>query len=163
MKTLIAYASRRGCARKAALALRDLLGDDVRLVDLKAEGDPDPAPFDAVIVGGSIQAGRVQKRVRAYCEAHAGQLLEKRTGLYLCCMYEGETAKKQFDDAFPEAVRGRAVASGLFGGELDFETLGFVAKLVVQKVAGVTESVVTFDPEAVAAFAERMRGSTTTG
>ena len=158
MKTLIAYATRYGCARKAAEALRDHLGGEVSLVDLKEDGDPDPGPFDTVIVGGSIQAGRVQRRVRAYCEARSSALLEKRLGLYLCCMYEGEVAVKQLADAFPAALRDRATATGLFGGDLDFEKVGFVARLVVKKVAGVTESVFKFDEGAVVAFAERMRG-----
>jgi menaquinone-dependent protoporphyrinogen oxidase len=158
VKTLIAYATRYGCTRKAAEALRERLGGEVALVDLKDDGDPDPGPFDAVIVGGSIQAGSVQKRVRAYCETRSGLLLGKRLGLYLCCMYEGDVAAKQLADAFPETLRNHATASGLFGGELDFEKVGFVARLVVKKVAGVAESVFKFDDQAVAAFAEKMRG-----
>ena len=158
MKTLIAYATRYGCAKKAAEALRERLGGEVTLVDLRDDGDPDPGPFDAVIVGGSIQAGRVQRKVRAYCDARSAQLLGKRLGLYLCCMYEGDVAAKQLAGAFPEALRGRAAATGLFGGELDIEKIGFVARLVVKKVAGVTESVFKFDEKAVAAFAEKMRG-----
>jgi len=158
MKTLIAYATRYGCAKKAAEALRERLGGEVALVDLKTDGDPDPGPFDAVIVGGSIQAGSVQKRVRAYCAARSSVLLEKRLGLYLCCMYEGDVAAKQLADAFPETLRNHATASGLFGGELDFEKVGFVARLVVKKVVGVTESVFKFDEKAVAAFAEKLRG-----
>jgi len=158
MKTLIAYSTRYGCSQKAAEMLRGLLGGEVSLVDLKQHGDPDPGPFDTVIVGGSIQAGNVQKRVREYCAKRSGQLLEKRLGLYLCCMYEGDAAAKQLADAFPETLRSHATTSGLFGGELDFEKVGFVARLVVKKVAGVTESVFKFDEKAVSAFAEKMRG-----
>ena len=158
MKTLIAYATRYGCARRAAEALGSLLGGEVSLVDLKADGDPDPGPFDAVIVGGSIQAGSVQKRVRAYCARRSAELLGKRLGLYLCCMYEGDVAAKQLADAFPEALRSHATASGLFGGEIDLEKIGFIAKVVVKKVAGVTENVSKFDEKAVAAFAAKLRG-----
>jgi menaquinone-dependent protoporphyrinogen oxidase len=158
MKTLVAYATRYGCARRAAETLRDRLGEDVDLVDLKSDADPDPAPYDAVIVGGSIQAGRVQQRVRGYCERRARELLGKRLGLYLCCMYEGEIASKQLADAFPQALREHATATGLFGGEIDLEKIGFVARVVVKKVAGVTESVSKLDGAAIAAFAERMRG-----
>ena len=158
MKTLIAYATRYGCTKNAAELLRDRLGGEVSLVDLREDGDPDPGPFDVVIIGGSIQAGGVQKRVRTYCEKRSGELLGKRLGLYLCCMYEGDVAAKQLADAFPEELRSHATASGLFGGVLDFEKIGFVARLVVKKVAGVTESVFKFDEGAVAAFAEKMRG-----
>jgi menaquinone-dependent protoporphyrinogen oxidase len=158
MKTLIAYATRHGCAKRSAELLRERLGGEVSLVDLRDDGDPDPGPFDAVIVGGSIQAGSVQRRVRAYCEKRSAELLGKRLGLYLCCMYEGEVAAKQLADAFPEALRNHATASGLFGGVLDFEKIGLVARLVVKKVAGVTESVFRFDEPAVAAFAGKMRG-----
>jgi len=133
------------------------MGGEVTLVDLKEDGDPDPGPFDAVIVGGSIQAGSVQRRVRAYCEKRSAELLGKRLGLYLCCMYEGEVAAKQLADAFPERLRNHATASGLFGGELDFERIGFVARLVVKKVAGVTESVFRFDDRAVQEFVRKMR------
>jgi len=158
VRTLIVYATRYGCARKAAEKLCELFGADAALVDLARDRDPDPGPFDAVIVGGSIQAGRVQRTVRAYCGKRAAELGGKRLGLYLCCMYEGDVAHKQLADAFPEALRDRATACGLFGGELDFEKVGFAARLVVRKVAGVTESVFKFDAGAVEAFAEKMKG-----
>jgi menaquinone-dependent protoporphyrinogen oxidase len=157
VKTLIIYATRYGCARKAAERLRDLLGEGAAVVDLKTGEVPDLAPFDAVIVGGSIQAGAVQRKLRAFCDERSAELLGKRLGLYLCCMYEGDVARKQLADAFPEALRAHATATGLFGGELDFEKLSFVARLVVKKVAGVTESVYRYDPAAVERFAEELR------
>jgi menaquinone-dependent protoporphyrinogen oxidase len=68
-------------------------------------------------------------------------------------MYEGETAQKQFDEAYPAELRTHASASGLFRGAFDFDKMGFMEKAIVKKVAGVTESVDKLDIDTIEAFA----------
>jgi menaquinone-dependent protoporphyrinogen oxidase len=153
MSALIAYITRHGCAGKAAGMLKEHLTGEITIVDLKKEKKPDLSPYDTVIVGGSIHAGRLQKGVMKFLERNREALLEKRLGLYLCCMEEGETAVKQFENVYPEDLRRHAVASGLFGGEFDFEKMNFIERKIVRKAAGIEESVSRIDAAAIREFA----------
>ncbi len=157
MKTVILYATRHGAAEEAALLIQKKLGE-ADVFNIKKDPIGDLGGYDTVIVGGSIHAGRIQPAVRKLLGKHAELLLEKRLGLYLCCMYEGETAQEQFDDAFPQHLRDHAVVCGLFGGKFDLEKMSFFERAIVKQVAGVTQSVSKIDKEAIAAFAEQMGG-----
>jgi menaquinone-dependent protoporphyrinogen oxidase len=154
MNTLIVYMTSHGCAEKSAMILKDLLGGEVSICNLKNDKVPLLGPFDNVIVGGSIHASRVQKKVKEFCNVNEGILLEKKLGLYLCHMEEGEKALKQFEDAYPENLRKKAVAHGLFGGAFDFDKMNFFEKVIVKKVAKVTESISRLDESKIQDFAK---------
>lgn len=158
MSTLIVYASQHGCTESAARKLESQLKDDVTVVNLKKDAKPDVTAFDTVIVGGSIHAGRIQKAVRKFYEKHLDTLTGKRLGLFLCCMEDGETAQKQFDTSYPEVLRSRAHVTGLFGGEFNFDKMNFLEKKIVQKVAGVSESVCKIRDDQIDQFAQAMNG-----
>ena len=153
MGTMIAYMTKHGCTEKAAEMLNEHLGGAAELVDLKRQKSPDLSRYDTVIVGGSIHAGKMQKDVRKYLERNTEALLTKRLGLYLCCMEEGDTARKQFDEAFPVELRRHAAATGLFGGEFDFERMNFIERKLIKKVAGIEKSVSRIDEDAIREFA----------
>ena len=61
-------------------------------------------------------------------------LKQKRLGLYLCCMEEGETAQKQFNEAYPVELRDHATALGLFGGAFNFEKMNAFERMIIKKV-----------------------------
>jgi len=152
-KTLVIYATRNGTTARAAGLLAEKLAGEVVLAEIGKGDAPDLGSFDTVLVGGSIRAGKVHKDVSKLCEQHRPTLLTKRLGLFLCHMYEGETARKQFDDAYPAELREHATAAGLFRGAFDFDKMGFFEKVIVRKVAGVTESMDELDLEAIETFA----------
>ena len=83
MKTLIVYDTKHGCTLSAAATLKSLLRDDVTVVHVKERSGIDLNTFDVVIVGGSIHAGRVQGRIKKFCEENLAVLEKKRLGLYL--------------------------------------------------------------------------------
>jgi menaquinone-dependent protoporphyrinogen oxidase len=128
MRTLIVYATKHGCAEKCALKLKEKLAGEVTLVNLNKTNYNHLDDFTAIVVGGSIYAGQIQKRVRQFCETHSAKLREKPLGLFLCCM-EAEKAPEQFETAFAPELRNHAVAKGLFGGEFNLETMNFLEKL----------------------------------
>jgi len=148
--------SKHGCAEKTAGMLKEHLGGEVALVNLKKEKNLDLSRYDTIIVGGSIHAGRIQRGVRKYLERHRETLLGKQLGLYLCCMEEGETAEKQFEEADPEELRRHAAATGLFGGEFDLEKMNFFERKIVKKAAKVEESISRIDTEAIREFVEKI-------
>uniref|UniRef100_UPI003216C1F1 flavodoxin domain-containing protein n=1 Tax=uncultured Draconibacterium sp. TaxID=1573823 RepID=UPI003216C1F1 len=156
MKTLIAYSTTHGCTEKTANELKDSLGGEVHLVNLKHNPNLDLAEFHKVIIGGSIHAGQVQKKVKEFCNKNLTALQEKELGLFICCMKEGEEAQNQLLDAFPQALIQKAKATAYFGGEFTFEKMNFLQKMIVKKVARVEHSTSKVDHEAILSFSKRM-------
>ncbi len=155
MKTMIAYTTNHGCTRKYAETLASLLPGAV-LSDLKKDPSPGLDDCDVVIVGGSIHAGMIQKSVRAFCEKNRDVLRQKKLGLFISCMEEGEKARQQLEKAFPPDLTAVAVAVAFFGGAFDFDKMNFLERTIVKKVAKVSASVSKFDEAAVREFAKRL-------
>ena len=156
MKTLIAYATTHGCAEKASNELKMYLDGKVTLINLKREPQPDLKSFDRIIIGGSIHAGQIQKKVKDFCSQNLEELQNKELGLFICCMEEGDSARKQLMTAYPEELKQKAKSMAVFGGEFDFEKMSFVQKLIVKKVANVNSSTSKVDHEAIRKFSKRM-------
>lgn len=156
MKTLIAYATTHGCTEKAAIELKNHLGENTTLVNLKQNPDPDLASYQRVIIGGSIHAGQIQKRIKTFSNKYLDILKKKELGLFICCMEQGETAQKQLLDAFPEELHLNAKVSSIFGGEFDFERMNYFQKLIVKKVAHVENSTSKLDHEKIKHFSKKM-------
>ncbi len=152
MQALIVYMSLHGCAEKAAKMLRDISWKKVGLVNLRLQDPPDLNAFETVIIGGSVHMGMIQGKIRKFCNESENELLTKRLGLYLCHMYEGETAIRQFTDAYSETLRNHAVAKGLFGGEFNIDKMNQYERSLVNKAAGINKSVVQINTKAIEGF-----------
>lgn len=158
MATLIVYMTTHGCTEKATRMLMECLSDDLHIVNLEGMADPDLTPYDRVIIGGSIHMGEIQKDLKKYCERNTAILLQKKLGLFLCCMFEGERAQRQFEDAYPEALRTHASAIGLFGGEIHLSRMNELEKMIVNKVAKIERDVSKLNHLAIKEFAAAMAG-----
>ncbi len=157
MKSLIVYCSSHGTTEKAVGILKERLEGYVLSVDLRKEKVPaDIKNFDTIIIGGSIHAGNIQKRVKQFIKDHHDDLMQKELGLFLCCMQEGDAAIEQFNHAFPQDLRKNSSAMGLFGGEFLLSKMNFIEKQIVKKVSGVTADQSTLDKEAIKEFASRL-------
>lgn len=152
MKTAIIYTSRHGCTEKCAQRLKSQLNKNSELVNLKTSSKILLDEYDRIIIGGSIHAGHLQKKVKKFCSQHADQLMQKKLGLFLCCMEDGDKANEQFADAFPAELRQHAAATGLFGGEFNFDRMNFLEKAIIKKVAHVSESVSKISEEKIKQF-----------
>lgn len=154
-KILIIYRSRYGTTSKVSEYLASRLNNaELTLLSSGKEKLPDLSSFDKIIIGGSIRAGMIQGEIKKIVSKNLDTLLSKELGLYLCCMEEDERRQKQFDDSFPEPVRRHAKASGLFGGEFNFDRLNFLEKKIIRKVSGFNDTVSKIDYEAIDKFAE---------
>jgi len=159
MRTLIVYMSKHGCSEKAATLIQRHLDDpDVQVVNLARNPTIDPSPFEGVIIGGPVYLGALQKRLTRFCERHRQVLVKKHLGLFICCMNMGDAARRHFETVYDAELRDAAAAVGLFGGELNFETLGPMEKAIIGQVVSITESVSRFDEETVKDFALRFAG-----
>ncbi|HOY38497.1 MAG: flavodoxin domain-containing protein [Bacteroidales bacterium] len=157
MKTLIVFMSKHGTTEKAANLLKEQLGNnETDLVNLGKEKTPNIALYDTVIVGGSIHAGSIQKGIKKFCRENKQILLTKKTGYFISCM---EKSKKQqeFEAAFDQELRDKAVALGTFGGEFNFDKMNFFEKAIIKKISGFSSSVSDIDYDAIKEFASNFK------
>jgi menaquinone-dependent protoporphyrinogen oxidase len=151
MKTLIVYTSKHGTTKKVAEMISQKIEGKPMVIDLKERKKVELNDYDQIIIGGSIHAGMLQKRVRQFCEKNMSILLQKRIGLFLSCMDEAK-AQEQLDRAFPEELRKHAVSCKATGGEFRMDKMNFIERAIVKKVAGVTESVDNVKQEQIEEF-----------
>jgi menaquinone-dependent protoporphyrinogen oxidase len=158
MSTLIVYETKHGCTEKCANKLDEQLKDETTIVNLKDPNkDFDLSKFDNIVIGGSIHAGNVQKRVKTFCQKNAQLLKGKKLGLFLCCMEQDEEkAQQQFKNAFPHDLIAHASSTGMFGGEFTFERMNFIERKIIKRIAKLDKSVSKISDDAIQKFAHSM-------
>jgi menaquinone-dependent protoporphyrinogen oxidase len=156
MKTLIVFMSTHGCTEKTVVVMREILEGEITVVNLKKDDIPFLTDFDRIIIGGSIHAGQIQKRVREFCSQNLDILIKREVGLFICCMEEGEKAQQQLQNAFPKELIQHAKTTAVMGGEFNFKNMNFLEKAIIKKVAKVNESVSKIDPAAIDKFVRNM-------
>ena len=156
MKAAIIYATHHGTTEKVAEMLKEKLGEtSVDLINLKKTKHIDLFLYDTILIGGSIHAGQVQAIVKTFCNRNLLELLRKNTALYLCAMNNADY-EKQYEAAFPELLRKKAIVGKTLGGEFLFEKMNFFEKLIVRKITGVKETKSKIDRDAIDLFANKL-------
>lgn len=141
MKTKIIYISKHGTTEKVAREIaKKLKVEEKDIVNLRKERNPAINGHERIIIGGSIHAGMVQKRIKDFCEKNMDSLLNKEVGLFLSAM-DKDRYEEEFNNAFPEILRIHSKANAVTGGEFNFEKMNFLEKAIVKKVGNVQESV----------------------
>jgi menaquinone-dependent protoporphyrinogen IX oxidase len=106
-KTLIAYASKSGANSEAANTIADALKTtynmDITIADLRKE-KPDITPFQNIIVGSGVRAGRVYSEAVNFLGNNFG---ERKVALYFCC---GEGGDPKTHDKCISEDTGKALA-----------------------------------------------------
>jgi menaquinone-dependent protoporphyrinogen oxidase len=107
-------------------------------------------------VGGSIHEGMIQRSVHKFCESNLDELLEKQVGLFVCCMDPDADEQELIHRAFPDQLVKHALASGFFGGELNFKKMNLLQKIMTRKAARLkTEPDIDF--QKILAFAKKLQ------
>ncbi|MBU7006913.1 flavodoxin domain-containing protein [Phosphitispora fastidiosa] len=156
MKTLIIYTTKYGCTEKAASILKSKMTGEVSVANIAREKAPSLEPFDNVILGGSIYVGKIQKALTKYIDNNLPVLLGKRVGLFICAGQPEPVCSKELEDSFPEELFKHAVVKEVFGHEYRLEKVSFIHKMILRKVAGVTESASALSEEKITSFAKVM-------
>jgi menaquinone-dependent protoporphyrinogen oxidase len=156
MKTLIVYETLHGSAERCAGLLKEKINHETEMVRLRDNENLDISNYDNIIVGGSIHMGVIHTRVRDFVNRNLEALIEKPHGLYLCCMEQGETAKAQFNNAYPEELRRSSVINGLFGGEFLVKKMNLFERNFTKKVAKVNSTMSRINLGEIDKFARRI-------
>ena len=99
MKLLIAYATKTGTTKACVEMMAEHFAyHDVTLFDL-ANGTPQIADFDAIIIGGPIRMNKMDARVKKFVEDNRTVLRDKLYALFLCCGFN-ENAEFYFSKNF---------------------------------------------------------------
>lgn len=130
MRILIAYTSKNGsttsCVERLASGLSGL---DVTVCDL-AEGLPNAAEFDMVIVGAAVHHHRFPAPIKQFLREQKDILKEKKLGLFLLCGIAEEQVY-YMEKLFPTELREVAFEIAFFGGSLRYDGLSFWDKFFV--------------------------------
>lgn len=131
MKILIAYYSKSGTARTCAELLgRELSNHKVELADLSVTF-PDPAEFDAIVVGSSVRMGKLGKPFVKFVSELGNALKNKSHGFFVC-----GADPDSYSEYIRKAINGSLIASAFdvsyFGGELRPEKHKGLEKIAVR-------------------------------
>ena len=156
MKTLIIYTTSGNCTIKAVNELSKKLSGEILTVDLKREFFPQLIEYDRVIIGGSVTAGQVDKRIKDFCDLKIEELKSKEIGLFICCSEEPEIARKGIRMAFPEEIHQMAKTEAIFRSSYNLESMSFIGKMLVKRIPKVRENAMKPDENSIDRFATRM-------
>ena len=134
MKTLIAYASKYGCTEYCAKILADKLSGTVVLHNLKESAPNNIEDYHNIIIGGSVYMGQIQKEITEFCTKNLELIKNKRTGLFICCMREGEVAENQLNTLFHKELLEVAYAKSYFGGGFTINKMSFMDKVIAKVI-----------------------------
>ncbi len=138
-RVLVVVASRHGATAEIGAALaRDIGGCDAGrsaglvAVAVPVEQRPDPAAFDAVVLGSAVYAGRWLEPAREYATTHASLLRARPTWLFS----SGPIGEPPFPPDEPHDVAPITAVVGarghaLFPGRLEKDRLGFAERAMV--------------------------------
>lgn len=165
MHTLIAYTTKYGATREAATRIAARLPGETTLHDLDTVPSVDLAPYDTVVIGCSVYMGKPRRAARLFGEKHMDTLLQKRVGLYLCCIQDVEKPlADQLKLAFPGRLLEEAVAVNQVGGIVDFTKLKTMDRFIMNLIMGDlrkktgNDIVSTMSDERIQAFCNKLAG-----
>ncbi len=140
MKGIIIYATKYGCTEKAVKLLQSKIPEKIKAVNVAREKAPDLSLFDTVILGGPIYVGKMHAALSAYMQQHREVLKSKRLALFICAGEQDPACmEKLLASAFPEELYNRAIMREAFGGELYWDKLDLMTKLILRVVKGIKE------------------------
>jgi menaquinone-dependent protoporphyrinogen oxidase len=128
------------------------------LFSLKENSQPDISTFETVIIGGSIYAGQVSKKIKTFCKENETLLLQKKIGLFISGMEpDKESQEKELKAAFPEVLLKKSEIASFLGGEFLFEKMNLFFRMIAQKIAKTKENVEQIDKERIEEFAKKFQ------
>ncbi|MGE0077610.1 MAG: flavodoxin domain-containing protein [Bacteroidales bacterium] len=155
MKTAIVYATSHGTTEKVANMISESI-ENADTINLKQISTIDLNNYDQIIIGGSIHAGKIQRRVKMFCQKNLTQLLRMRVGLFVCAMNEPEF-EKELNAAFPESISNHALSRKVVGGEFIIEKMNFIERFLIKKISGVTQTISKLDSKNISALVNEMK------
>ena len=118
-KALVAYATRAGSTAGVAERVAEVLNrSGFAAQAIEATKVEDTAPYDAVVLGSSVRAGKLKPEALKFLDKNKADINSKPF-----------TARAYLD---PVRLRVKPASEGLFAGTLDLDKLGFVERTIMK-------------------------------
>jgi menaquinone-dependent protoporphyrinogen oxidase len=141
MRTLIIYGTRYGATAGTSEEIAKVLqgeGFDVKVVNAKEEKIKDISPYELVIVGSGMQMGRWTGEAEDFLKRFQKELAQKKVAVFVSSMKsvpEREGKKDDLEKAHKVDLDDKVakyglhpLATGFFGGVLDFNKMNFITR-----------------------------------
>lgn len=135
MRTLIIYGTKKGTTETCANKLKEYMIGDVDIINIKDNKSIDLNIYSTVIIGSPVYAGMFIKEIKEFIENNKSNLLDKKIGLFMCCMSQGEMVEKQFKENVPKEILDSSKIKSNFGGEFKFSKMNFFEKTIIKMIA----------------------------
>lgn len=137
---LVAYGTTNGSTAEIAETIAEVLREDGLTVDaLPARSVPSAAPYDAVVVGGGLYAGRWHKDARRFVRRHGKALAERPVWLFSSGPLDPSASERDIPPVpgVKKAMARLDVQEHItFGGSLREGAKGWVARMIVRNGKG---------------------------
>jgi menaquinone-dependent protoporphyrinogen oxidase len=127
-----------------AQAIGQALANNGATVDVRHINNvSDLSAYRAVVLGSAIRQGKWLPEAKKFVEAHQQALSRVPTAYFTVCMTLSEDTEenRRKAAAYLEPVRQilKPVEEGFFAGKMDYGQLGFVERLMVERVVHVPQ------------------------
>lgn len=156
MRTLIAYRTRYGTTERYARWLAERLPGQTDLADLGKHGKAPLEHYDVIILGSPIYEGLPLRGISTFCERNRQVLLQKKVGLFICCLLEGRRALEELASAYPDWLSLHAFGRYVLGGEVRLSRLALWDRFLVRRLGRLDVDIAKARPEALEEIRRKM-------
>lgn len=168
MTTLVVYGTKSGCTTDIAKKIGSTLAEKGMTADVVAAEDaPDPAPYDAIIVGSGVRVGSWHESAKTWVTQNAAALKASPVAFYTCGLTLANDPDKTdevraFTDTLIAESGVTPVDVGLFAGWNEPKHFSFVERTVMKLMKAPQGDFRDFDAVAdwAAAVAPRLTSAT---
>jgi menaquinone-dependent protoporphyrinogen oxidase len=148
MKSLIVYGTRYGTTANTAEEIAKILRKEdfyVDILNLKEKRIDDISEYKLILVGTGIQSDKWVGEAEDFLKKFCGELAEKKVALFassaLFSLYKTEKTTEKIEQAQKKYLEQKAadyelkpIAMAIFGGVMDFDKMGFLARKTFGKL-----------------------------
>jgi menaquinone-dependent protoporphyrinogen oxidase len=137
-RILVVYGTGTGCTAEIAERIGvTLIKRGVKVDVVSAKDAPDPAAYDAVLVGSGIRAGNWHTPVKQWVTKYAPSLQDKRVAMFTACLTLGQDPGKidevrAYTDALIAETGITPIDIGLFAGWNEPKKFSFIERSILK-------------------------------
>ena len=142
MKTLIVYGTRYGATAETSEEIARTLSEEgfvVKVVNLKEEKIKDISEYQLVIVGSGMQIDKWTSEAEDFLKKFREELAQKKVAIFVSSamvslnkaqgkMADVERAREKYLEEKAASYSLKPIEMTIFGGTLDFNKMGFLAR-----------------------------------